>query len=92
MNKLQAHEQWQTNTSPTFVARFSDGVVTRMTCHCTPGNLDLRRGIVLARLAYRSRTKGKEPPPITEARFQELDGKILREYDEKAIAGEEGTV
>ena len=46
MNKLQAREQWQTTTSPTFVARFSDGVVTRMTCHCTPGNLDLRRGIV----------------------------------------------
>jgi hypothetical protein len=77
-------------TSPTFVARFSDGVVTRMTCHCTPENLDLQRGIVLARLAYGSRTKGKKPPPITEAHFQELDGKILREYDEKALADEEG--
>jgi hypothetical protein len=48
--------------------------------------------LFLSRIAYQSRTKGKEPPPITEARFQELDGKILREYDEKAIAGEEGTV
>ena len=78
-------------TSPTFVARFSDGVVTKMTCHCTPGDFDLRRGIVLARLAYRSRMKGKEPPLIAEARFQEFgDGKILREYDVLAIADEEG--
>jgi hypothetical protein len=35
--------------------------------------------------------KGKEPPLIAEARFQEFgDGKILREYDVLAIADEEG--
>ena len=72
-------------TSPTFVCRFSDGVVTKMTTYCTPGNLDLRRGITLSRLAYRSRTKGKQPPPIAAARFQTLDGVVLREYDDKAI-------
>src|SRR5215471_14003182 len=80
-------------TSPTFVAKFSDGVVTKMTCRCKPGSLDLRRGIVLARLAYRSRTKGKEPPSIVVAFFQEPfkpDGKVLREYDEKEIADEGG--
>jgi hypothetical protein len=43
--------------SPTFVCRFSDGVVTRMTTHCADG-LDLRRGIALARIAYQSRAKG----------------------------------
>jgi hypothetical protein len=72
--------------SPTFVAQFSDGVVTKMTCHCAQGNLDVRRGIVISRIAYESRTKGKEPPPIVEARFQTPDGKILCEYDNKAIA------
>ena len=80
-------------TSPTFVAKFSDGVVTKMTCRCKPGSLDLRRDIVLARLAYRSRTKGKEPPSIVVAFFQEPfkpDGKVLREYDEKEIADEGG--
>src|SRR5215469_15592453 len=77
--------------APTFVARFSDGIVTRMTCHCAKQNLDLRRGIVISRAAYESRTKGKEPPPIVEARFQTPDGKILCEYDNKAIADGEGT-
>ena len=53
--------------SPTFGAQFSDGVVTRMTCHCAQGNLDVRRGIVISRIAYESRTKGKEPPPTDPA-------------------------
>jgi hypothetical protein len=72
-------------TSPTFLCRFSDGVETKMTTHCTPDNLDLRRGIALSRIAYRSRTKGKRPPPIADARFQTLDGVVLREYDDKEI-------
>ena len=73
-------------TSPTFVCRFSDGVVTKMTTHCTPDNLDLQRGVALARIAYRSRT-GKQPPPIAGARFQTLEGVVLCEYDDKAIEG-----
>jgi hypothetical protein len=77
-------------TSPTFVCQFSDGVVTKMTIHCTPGKLGLRRGIALSRIAYQSRTKGKQPPPIANARFQTLDGVVLREYDHKAIADAEG--
>jgi hypothetical protein len=58
-----------------------------MTCHCAQGNLDLGRGIVISRAAYESRTKGKEPPPIVEARFQTPDGKILCEYDNSSKAG-----
>jgi hypothetical protein len=77
-------------TSPTFVARFKDGIVTKMTTHCAPGKLDLRRGIVLSRIAYRSRT-GNEPPPIAEARFQTPEnGELLREYDDKEIADATG--
>ena len=48
--------------SPTFVATFEDGVVTRMTVFTTPDNLDVERGKKLARYAYESRTK-KTPPP-----------------------------
>ena len=77
-------------TSPTFVCKFSDGVVTKMTTHCTPENLDLQRGIVLAHVAYRSRT-GKKPPPIAGARFQTLDGVVLREYADKEITDAGGT-
>jgi hypothetical protein len=76
--------------APTFVARFSDGIVTKMTCYCARGKLDLRRGIVLSRAAYESRAKGKEPPPLVEARFQTREGEILCEYDNKAIADVEG--
>jgi hypothetical protein len=71
--------------SPTFVCRFSDGVVTRMTTHCAANNLDLRRGIVLSRVAYQSRTKGKHPPSIVGAYFQTLGGDVLCEYDDKTI-------
>ncbi len=73
-------------TSPTFVCRFDDGVVTRMTIHCAPDAPDLRRGIALSRIAYRSRTKGDDAPPIAEACFETQDGVVLCEYDAKAIA------
>jgi hypothetical protein len=56
-----------------------------MTTYCTPDNLDPLRGIALSRLPNRSRTKGNDPPPITEARFQTRDGVVLREYDDEAI-------
>jgi hypothetical protein len=69
-------------SAPTFVCRFSDGIVTRITTHCTPNKLDLQRGIVLARIAYRSRTKGDDPPPIAKAHFQTPDGAVLREYED----------
>jgi hypothetical protein len=74
-------------TSPTFVCKFSDGVVTKMTTHCSPDNLDPQRGIVLAQAAYQSRTQGKQPPSIAYARFQTLDGVVLHEYDITDIEG-----
>jgi hypothetical protein len=72
-------------TSPTFVAKFNDGTVTRMTTHCAPDNLDVLRGIILSRAAYQSRMKGKGPPPIVGAYFQTLGGDVLCEYDAEAI-------
>jgi hypothetical protein len=59
----------------------------KLTTHCKPDKLDLRRGIALSRIAYQSRTKGRQPPPIAAARFQTLEGVVLHEYDDKAIAG-----
>jgi hypothetical protein len=55
--------------SPTFVARFADGTVTRMTTYCEPKTFDPARGIRLAWAAYDSRKK-QAPPAITEAHFE----------------------
>jgi hypothetical protein len=72
--------------SPTFIARFSDGQITRMTTHCSPGKLDLARGAALAQCAYRSRTGG-DPPAIIEAQFIDAtDGKVLAQYTAAQIA------
>jgi hypothetical protein len=71
------------NTSPTFVATFTDGEVTRMTTFQKTKALDLGRGARLARAAYESRTK-KTPPPIVEARY-ERDGEILESYEREQL-------
>lgn len=66
--------------SPTFVARFADGVVTRMSCFCELDQYDLARGIKLSQAAYTSRTK-KEPPLIIEGRFVEpFTNKVIKQY------------
>ena len=68
-------------SSPTFVAEFADGVVTRMTCHCVLGKLDPQRGIKLSNAAYTSRT-GKSPPVIVAARFVEpFTDNVIKTYD-----------
>ena len=69
--------------SPTFCAKFSDGVTTRMTTHC-PNGLDLARGIALSRAAYNSRKKAG-PPEIVEARFETIDGVMLKQYSTDEI-------
>jgi len=72
--------------SPTFVAKFTDGVVTRMTTFCVPSALDLPRGIALSLAAYDSRT-GKAPPPIIEAHFELPGGGVLQRYDAQELGG-----
>jgi hypothetical protein len=64
-----------TEESPTFVARFADGEVTRMTTYTSPTALDVGRGVRLAQHAYQSRKKHDPTaptPPIIEARFERL--------------------
>jgi hypothetical protein len=67
----------------TFVARFNDGVVTRMTTFCTDGKFDLERDIAVARAAYESKTGSNNPPAIVAAKFIEpgYEDTILKEYD-----------
>jgi hypothetical protein len=64
--------------SPTFVATFTDGEVTRMTVFTTPDYLDVERGKKLARYAYESRTK-KTPPAFLKAHFEQA-GVVFRAY------------
>ena len=69
--------------SPTFVAAFADGEITRMTTFQSGKTLNLGRGVRLARAAYESRTK-QMPPPIIEAHY-ERDGAVLESYERKQL-------
>lgn len=74
--------------SPTFIARFADGIQTRMTVWHDVGRVnffDLARGVKLARHAYRQRT-GEEPVPIIAAHFESREGKTLRKYNTAQLA------
>ena len=73
-------------SSPTFVARFVDGEVVRMTTYHdderkTP---DLKRGVRLARWAYLSRKK-QEPLMIESASFKR-NGETLATYTAEQLA------
>jgi hypothetical protein len=74
--------------SPTFVAHFADGEVTRMTTFTLRDPLDVGRGVRLARHAYRARKNLKpaaETPAIVEARFEQ-DGGTLATYGAVTLA------
>lgn len=73
--------------SPTFVATFADGEVTRMTTWHSPERktFDLAHGLKLSRHAYQQRI-GNEPPAIVEARFEDAAGTVLEKFDAKQLA------
>ena len=71
------------NNSPTFVAIFEDGEITRMTAFQETKALDLGRGVRLARAAYESRAKQKSPP-IIEAHC-EHNGEVLENYGREQL-------
>ena len=56
------------HVSPTFVAVFADGTVTRMTTYCAD-ELDLGRGARLSQAAYQSRRK-RQPPAMAAGHFE----------------------
>src|SRR5215472_10469673 len=59
-------------SSPTFVAHFADGQITRMTTYASLAKLDMGRGVRLSRAAYQSRMK-QAAPAIVEAHFERND-------------------
>jgi hypothetical protein len=73
-------KQVKHRVGPTFVARFADGQVTRMSTFTSLARLDVERGIVLARAAWSSRFPATEVPSIVSAHFEQ-DDKILARYD-----------
>jgi hypothetical protein len=85
-------------TSPTFVAEFADGEITRITCHCAPDKLDPAQGVRMSIGAYeiRSRRCAREAnrktntevvvPKILAGRFESVDGEVLVEYSSECLA------
>ena|SRR2546430_13718153 len=89
--------------SPTFVATFADGEVTRMSVYHAEGcaTFDLRRGIKLATYAYVARARNRDTalgfdgapvtvPAIVKAHFEDVGHEpaiVLAEYDEAQING-----
>jgi len=71
--------------SPTFVAHFADGQITRMTTYTSLAKLDMKRGVRLSRHAYSSRAR-KGPPAILAAHFESTDGEVLAEYTQEQLA------
>jgi hypothetical protein len=86
--------------SPTFVATFADGEVTRMSVYHADGcaTFDLRRGIRLAMAAYDARARRRDTalgfdgtpvtvPAIVKAHFEDVGHEpvVLAEYDEAQI-------
>ena len=71
------------STSPTFVATFADGEVTRMTVFTSCAKLDMARGVRLARAAYESRMK-RAAPPIVQAHYERND-EVVEHYTREQL-------
>jgi hypothetical protein len=94
--------------SPTFVATFADGEVTRMSVYHAEGcaTFDLCRGIRLAMAAYDARARRRDTalgfdgapvtvPAIVKAHFEDVGHEpaiVLAEYDEAQIVDGNSTM
>jgi hypothetical protein len=87
MPKTKKQAEPPLSGSPTFVATFADGEVTRMTVFTAPDDLDVERGKKLARYAYESRTK-KTPPAFLKAHFEQA-GKVFKVYSAVELEDEQ---
>jgi hypothetical protein len=76
------------NNSPTFVATFADGEITRMTVHQgRDDGLDVGRGVRLARHAYCSRKRVEKAAPIARAQYEDAETRaVLKTYTAKELA------
>jgi hypothetical protein len=92
LDKLLGNRGDAMSESPTFIATFDDGEITRMTVYHPPARktLNLKRGIALSRAAYASRKRGNAPiAAIVEARFEERledSDVVLESYDSRQLA------
>lgn len=68
-----------TTVGPTFVANWSDGVVTRMSIHTNDMRPDVGRAVRVSAAAYDSRTKGLGVARLESGSF-ERGGKVLHTY------------
>jgi hypothetical protein len=93
VTKPKAKRVKSSRVGPTFVAKFADGEVTRMSTFTSLADLDWERGVRLAHAAWSSRFRSpndstsnryKLPPvvcpPVISAHFEQ-DGKVLARYD-----------
>jgi hypothetical protein len=63
---------------PTFVARFADGQITRMSTYCeSDEKLDWTRGQILAQAAWRSRKRCTISPALRDAVFRMQHDSIM---------------
>ena len=70
---------------PTFVAKFADGTVTRMSTFTSLEKLDWDRGERLSIAAYQSRWRTNNvPPAILSERFEQ-DGVVLAQRNGRAV-------
>lgn len=74
------------HVGPTFVAHWSDGVITRMSIHTTDEKPDLERALLVSLAAYESRTRRQGLARIVEGRFERA-GNVLRTYDASQLNG-----
>ena len=75
--------------SPTFVATFNNGQVTRMTVHQSRDDgLDIGRGVRLAQHAYCSSMRVEKAAPIARAQYEDHEtGAVLKTYTAKELDG-----
>jgi hypothetical protein len=78
ISKPKPKPKTKDRVGPTFVARFADGQITRMSTFTSLADLDRGRGIRLSLAAYESRMR-RAAPQISEAWFEQ-DGVVLARY------------
>jgi hypothetical protein len=86
---LRRLQEFASGKGSTFVAKFADGRTTRTTIyHASPSRLDLGQSVEVSKTAYQAGSSCKpppKPPPIVEARFETVDGVVLRTYSAEEL-------
>lgn len=85
VRKARTSRRKKDRVGPTFVARFADGQVTRMSCHCeSDEKLDWTRGQILAQAAWQSRARANISSELRDAVWRMQHDSIM---DKNRLAG-----